>query len=484
MAGSKQSVLCLSLISLTTMLLTILFPLAVSIPTGSFVSAQSIAGTIAYILPNDEGGDEIRFIAPDGTDDRRIWQVGKADPQQVEAIETLAWRADGGELAFASDHEGACSVWDTDIYAIRPDGSGYRRITQAPTCAQLADYPTGTVHVPIRNLNFDSAILFPYIQGAPDIQQITLGPGQSGTVTFDNVADFGEGQLQWAVAIGGAGRWFDAGAAADVVPGGEVTTPLLTVSGSASDSFGAYWPAWRSDGDTLAYTFGYGTLYQIEAEPPLLDIGQLLLQEGTVTSLFSNHLKWGPTAATADQLLYAGGGNFGERTGIYLTTAGSSDAGEQLIAFAEYDLVLGLDWLPDASGFVYAVTEEFLSRANVFLYMFETQESTRLTEFTDQFAGILSVSPDGEQIVFDRAVKELEYGLYLADHEVWIMNRDGTGQRRLVEQGHAPAWGLDEGEVTASDSTLSLPSIAPHAIFCLVVNELRQLLELGPGRCR
>jgi len=40
---------------------------------------------------------------------------------------TPAWSPDGDWIAFASNHEG-----NYDIYLIRPDGSGLRRLTQSP----------------------------------------------------------------------------------------------------------------------------------------------------------------------------------------------------------------------------------------------------------------------------------------------------------------------------------------------------------------
>ena len=43
------------------------------------------------------------------------------------------------------------------------------------------------------------------LQGAPGVELITLASGSSGTVTFENVADFGEDILQTAIAISGAG---------------------------------------------------------------------------------------------------------------------------------------------------------------------------------------------------------------------------------------------------------------------------------------
>jgi hypothetical protein len=402
------------------------------------VAAQPAAGTIAYVLPNDQQGDEIHLIQPDGSGDHRIWRTNQPDLSKVKDIYSLAWHPDATELAFASDHEGACSILDSDLYSILPDGSGYRRITQAPACAELAAYPKGTVHVPVLNLTFQ--VVFIYIQGAPEIQMVT-----GDSVTFTDVADFGDGVMQTALAIGGGGRWVSASAIADVQPNQEVTTPLITVSGTPFSPFGASGPAWRGDGSELAYTFGFGSLTRIASHPAPLSFGSDLLGEGVETPLSSTHLAWGPTAATANQLLYAGnagGVDIDVPTGIYRTTAGSDSAGQRLVSFESYDSVYGLAWLPDGSGFVYSVTEQFLHTANVFVYRFATQESTRLTdyEYETHFAGLLSVSPDGQQVVFERAVKESEFSIYLVDHELWMVNIDGSNLHRLAAKGRAPAW--------------------------------------------
>lgn len=94
------------------------------------VSAQTVSGTIAYVRQSNQTGDEVWLIEPDGSKNRRIWSTGQADtPENVYGIADLDWRSDAAELAFVSQHEQECSLYESDMYAIRPDGSGYRRIT-------------------------------------------------------------------------------------------------------------------------------------------------------------------------------------------------------------------------------------------------------------------------------------------------------------------------------------------------------------------
>src|SRR5689334_6760110 len=99
-------------------------------------------GIIAYV----RGGREIRLIAPDGTGDRLLW----SHPQATKdlGINGLAWRPDGTELAFTSGHAAATSLYHSDVYAVRPDGTGFRKITNPPDRGEFGRYPKGTVTVP------------------------------------------------------------------------------------------------------------------------------------------------------------------------------------------------------------------------------------------------------------------------------------------------------------------------------------------------
>jgi hypothetical protein len=103
---------------------------------GSFdrrqVAAPPAPGVIAYVCHNDETGGEIWLIEPDGSNERRIDTVDKADEHSAYAIAGLAWRPGVGEFAFAGNHELNCSPYEPDIFAVRSDGSGYRRIIDPP----------------------------------------------------------------------------------------------------------------------------------------------------------------------------------------------------------------------------------------------------------------------------------------------------------------------------------------------------------------
>lgn len=391
------------------------------------VSAQAIPGTIAYVRDNDATGDEIRLIEPDGSNDRRIYSTGLPDPYgDIFKLTELDWRPDAGELAFSAEHEQACSIHETDIYGIRPDGSGYRRITSGPACAALASYPKGRVTVTVRNFTSRTA-LYVYVQGAPEALPVI---GSQTTVTFDRVADFGDSVLQQAVVIGADGRWAGSLAQADVISGQTVHAGTLDVLGAGVQQSGARLPRWHSDGSRLGWIIsGCGGMWEVPADPPAGAHGNALL----ATFALACVMDWGPTQALANQLLY---GIYGTDYGIYRVTEGSADKGEKLLAWTDLGYVLDLQWLPDGSGFLFMKTGNFHANGNIFEYSFATKQVTQRTHFTNEFAGAFGISPDGQYVVFERG-SQLGYdGVY----DVWVMRRDGTEMRLLARDGMLPAW--------------------------------------------
>jgi hypothetical protein len=404
------------------------------------VSAQTLSGTIAYTRDNDTTGDEIRLIEPDGSNDRRIWSVGYPDPNNIVNITDLDWSPDAGTLAFASNHEAlgavSCSLFDSDIFAIWPDGTGYRRITNAPTCASLARFPQGSVTVTVRNFSTRSP-LFVYIQGAPSIQSLLVSQGDSVTATFPNVADFGDGFLQQAVVIAGDGRWLAPIAAADVKPGQTVHAGRLDVAGAPIVDFGAYVPSWHSDGARLGYILvSAGSMYGVQSNPVAGDYGEPLLALEPSNPPSSDVMDWGPAPAQANQILYSSYLN----GGIYLVTEGSTSVGTKLIETG-IEGVVDLQWLPDGSGFVFT-KQNFLDRSNVYHYDFSSGDVTQLTQFTNEFAIDVSVSPDGQWIVFERSTTNA-----LTSGDLWLMRRDGTDMRLLVQNGMRPSWSLHAPQI-------------------------------------
>jgi Tol biopolymer transport system component len=140
-------------------------------------------------------------------------------------------------------------------------------------------------------------------------------------------------------------------------------------------------------------------------------------------------MDWGPTPAVANQILYTSYLN----SGIYRVTEGSNNLGTKLVNLG-IEQVIDVQWLPDGSGFLFT-KGNFLDYANVYRYDFATSAATPLTQFTDEFAIDVSVSPDGQWIVFERSeTNEFTAG------DLWIMRWDGTEMRLLVQNGLRPSW--------------------------------------------
>jgi hypothetical protein len=428
----------------------VLLAVAVFEPVGGQpASAQTTAdpGTIAYVQMSTQ---DIHTISPDGTGDRVLWT--NPGLSGMKSVMYLAWRPDGRELAFSSEHEAACSWFQSDVYAIGYNGSGYRRVTNSPACAVLASLPKGAVTVDVSN--YTSELVWVYVQGAPDVEAV-LG-GFSGTVTFNDVADFGPGVHQPSIGIGGLDRFTSYPPYADVQPGQTVPGGNLTIMQySGFRGFGAGKVSWKADGSGLAYGMrGASGISQIPANPPYGSIGVDL---PAVEKASPKLVAWGPTPATKDQYLYSSGmhvlkDNVG---GIYLNTVGDASGGTQLVLIPDYSgqILYDIEWLPDGSGFLFAL--EFTQfppdpvgmYSDIFEYNFASQVITRLTSLRyDSDAGGaqgLSISPDGQQIVFERAVYPLD-----STSSLWIMNRDGSNMHKLADDAGRPAWGQVPPSIT------------------------------------
>lgn len=400
----------------------------------------AVHDTIAYVAA---GGDEIRLIGSDGSNDRSLWAHGLSDPESVYEVWTTAWNPQATRLAFSSTHENWCSLFGSDIFSVGADGSQHERITQAPTCAELAAYPKGTVRIPVRNDSFDSFSGFIYFQGAPSAQPLNLPPNGTGMVTFTDVVDFGTGDdwLQAATIIVAENREIMFSSIADVQAGGTVTTSEVGVY-YPSGYWEAHSPTWRQDGSAVSFIYNFNSFTELPKHPEPLSFGAELMADNADFPLFVDLLARGPTAATADDILYAGTDSF-ETTAIYLVSDGSSGPGEPLVVYEATESILGLAWMPDGSGFIYSATEgDFYSEersANLFLYDFESGMSGRITDFVGDFAGSLSVSGDGEAVVFERAAELVDFSDDLLDPDLWIVTSEG-GLELLVEDARAPAW--------------------------------------------
>ncbi len=435
----------------TLVVAVVLLAVAVFEPVGGQPTSASPAadagptadeGIIAYVKRST--GD-IHLISPDATGDRLLWT--NPGPSGLNSVLYLAWRPDGRELAFTSGHELGCSWYESDVYAIGHDGSGYRRITNSPACAALAGLPKGAVKVIVRNWLNDMAWV--YVQGAPEVKPVDAF--YEGSLTFDDVADFGPGVLQSSIGIAGLYRYPGVEPYADVqlgqtVNGGSV---IRTSAGGGKRGFGVGKVSWKADGSGLAYAMRTNkAIRQIPANPPYGATGvDLPVVEKASPQLVAG----GTTPATKDQYLYSSDWYLLKEDvgGIYLNTVGNASGGTQLVIIPDYSgqIAHDIEWLPDGSGFLFALKfTQFPpdppgTYSDIFEYNFASQVITRLTSLRYDSdaggAGRLSISPDGQQIVFERTTDPESD----PTSSLWIINRDGTGPRMLIEDAGRPAWG-------------------------------------------
>lgn len=388
---------------------------------GNAQSAGTPTGTIAYLL----GRGEIRLIEPDGSHDRLLFRPPSGT---VYRIEDVAWRPDGKQLAFASGHEGLCSAWQDDIYLIDPDGSNLRRLTNGPSCAELAGRPAGNVTVTLANDSSDVSDVFVYVQGATAAQLVTVEPGFSQTVTLTGVADLGDGQPQYVVAINADRRWFDAAVSADVRPDVTSDAGTLHLDAVGIDAWGALSVSWSPDGTRIAYQLGQGGLWQVGVDAPALGIGGTLLDPSVNDSVLGTQPAWSPVN---DQILYANITDQPET--IDVVPLGASSAGTPLVENAN---VMGLSWFPDGSGFVASDSTELLDSADLYLYDLTSGQSGQLTT-TGGFAVWPSVSPDGGSVAYVYSDVSLDQS---TSTQLRIRDLASGSERVLVENGVQPDW--------------------------------------------
>jgi hypothetical protein len=406
--------------TLITLILALLLP-----PAGWPAEAAASTSTIAYVRYQAGSGTEIRLIEPDGSNDRLVTTV--ADSPTVN-VPTLAWRPDARELAFASDHGAATSLFEKDIYAVRPDGSGLRKLTNQPLPNQLASYPKGTVTVDVIVGSSGPALV--YLAGAAAPQTAL----SSGRLTFTNVADFGPGSIQGLVGIVGTRRWY--GSAVDVLAGTTVhAVGTLIITGDGTPRR-ADRPVWRSDGNTIGFMVGEscGEFRKLPTSPALNTDGETVLQPASFLG-FLCLVDWGPTEALADQLLY-NEWDYSVR-GIYRKAEGSNTAGELLLAYDALHMPFDLHWLPDGSGFLISIAEWYEGRwasSNLYEYNFVTKQLHQITNFDDELAGNFSIAPDGQSIAFERAPDTEQRA------DLWLVRRDGSELRMLARHAARPAW--------------------------------------------
>lgn len=419
-----------------SLLLFLISPVPTNLASAHPAGGTASKGTIAYI----RNYQELHLIQPDGSNDLTIFTAPKVGDVQ-SAIEYTSWRPDGTEIAFASDMAQTMSLLQSDIFAIKPDGSGLRQITDPPLNSELDSFQTGSVAVHVTNENLTDSLFIIYVQGARQAQQTTVPAGTSKTVTFNNVAIF-PNEPQFPVAINGITRWIGTPDTPTFQPGQTNTATIDISSFQGYDNFGAALPVWQHDSHEIDYHLSDACIGEgISSNPtPGSQWGDQLVQYSANMCYISR----GPTSDTADQIVYWDYQGNSPDGGFMEATKGASQA--TLLFDTGYGgFMYGLDWLPDGTGFLFSFDDGSSNSSNIYAYDFSSQQVTQLTDFNGQYAAKLSISPDGQQVAFE---------LYNIDPnplinpdavpDLWLMNIDGSGAGLFLQNASDPAWGAPQ----------------------------------------
>jgi hypothetical protein len=275
-----------------------------------------LGGKIAYLEDNDENEPyALNILDPNTLELNTIWSRPKNDTIAFPAREVL-WRPDGTEIAFVSDQDFPNSALEADIFAIQPDGSHLRKITE-----RLEGY--------YRNFNH---------------------------------------------------------------PGWYVPRDL----------------SWKHDGSEIAFQMlGFK---KIPANPSNPYLWTDVEPDG---GMLSNSFTWSPVD---DRYLYC---DYRSITVEQLYIA--EEGGKPRLLLENNNDFTQPAWLPDGSGFVYVGQPKDNGDFddNIFYYDFQTEQKQRLTYFRYDVIESLSISPNGQYIVFE--MRNTVGKPYQSD--LWIMDR-------------------------------------------------------------
>jgi hypothetical protein len=387
----------------------------VSFKVSGSMDVPALNGAIAYVGLDGSGyAKTVKRIAPDGTDAQTVWTHPSAIPGTTH-IYDVAWKPDAQEITFSSDHESAYSAFHSDVYGVKPDGSGLRRITNPPSKAEIdaGGYQFGTVTGSIYN-NYGSVTFFQlYIEGAQEPVSVDVG-GQGSTVSFPamTVADLGIGLHYVVFTWSNGGSVCKEYAAAVIdVQAGQTVNADLSFSGTCgtynSDSI-----SWKRDSSQVGVDVITPRKFQATGET----IGTELFS----APLTADELAWSPVN---DQILYRYWSTDAGTRGIYLTTVGGG-TGTRLVNEGGA-LYVTPAWLPDGSGFVFTLDNY------IYQYNLSASQVVTLAMFYNEYVANPSVSPDGNYVVFERQSIQapLQYDLWIINRadpvEMWALTNDG-----------------------------------------------------------
>ncbi len=388
----------------------------VSFRVSGSMNYPTLSGSIAYVGFDEHGYPKtVKRIDPDGSNHQTLWTHPSTIPS-TNAIYDVAWKPNAGEIAFSSNHESIYSAFHSDVYGIKPDGSGLRRITNPPAKSEIdaGGYQMGTVSGIIHN-NYGNVITFLlYIEGAQDAIAVDIGNfNDQVNFTVPNVADLGAG-FHYAVFTWSDGSNANckeyAAAVVNVIPGQTVDAGTLTFGGTCG-TYESTSISWKRDGSYVGV--------DVIAPRKFLATGEALGSDLFTAPLTADELAWSPVD---DRILYRNLLVSGDK-GIYLTTE-NGGTGTWLVDEG-YAVWVTPAWLPDGSGFIYTIDHQIRH------YNLANNQDTLLANFYNEYVFNPSVSPNGGYVVFEwqTNANPVQKDLWIMDRsnpvEMWALTTDG-----------------------------------------------------------
>jgi WD40 repeat protein len=423
---------------------------------------QETGSAIAYVTPS-RGESEVRLAAPDGNTIHTLFKVPKGTHPD-NGVDSLAWSPDGKRLAFSSSHDWARSLNMSDIYVIPRTGGTPRRPTSPPDPADYDRYRKGKVKVTIQSVAIQSSEMSVFIEGATKAEDFTGIKGMTYTVTFDDVADLGEGVRQYvrlfrtpASSFGAC--WGDLGVFADVEAGKTVDAGSLTWSNRINCTR-AFSPTWL-DNETIAALF-------VEPYSGVSRRNNVLAfaADGAAGARGRRLVDWSQQATTNRlSAIYAGPKGAEQylallqpfATGSLVLLAPTQDYAQltrATIAGCPKTIckIFGLAWRPDGKALFLSETQKAVTgpqpREAAVLYEADAVGTRReFLNLPNEVIGRIAVSPDGKTLAFERAKRVINTvdNVYFGDRaqcpcSIWLVDTDGSNLREFAADGRAPAW--------------------------------------------
>ncbi len=192
-------------------------------------------------------------------------------------------------------------------------------------------------------------------------------------------------------------------------------------------------------------------------------------------------LAWGPTASVADQVIFLAFPNLGQNGAtLYRATEGNTASNSTRLFSVGIDaLLLSFGWAVDGESVIFARTTEYINpdfvESNLFEYIFATGKITQLTNLDNELVRSFTLSPDGQTIVFERAAT-----LGSTTSDLWIMNRNGSDLRLLVENGRIPTWRPSASQTPAATATPTYtPTPLPTGAIQIFLPTVQQSIGRG-----